>query len=66
MTHQGIENQKAETFGTLESYTESFYHHLGIELTAENKAGLEPLIAQAHDKGIATLDLVEIVKSGIS
>lgn len=65
ITSQGLENLKEEIMGTLEEYTESFYRYLNVELNAESRAGLKPLIAQAHDKGISTLDLIEIVKSGI-
>jgi hypothetical protein len=66
ITQAGLENLSTETFGTLEEYTTSFYHFLNVELSAENKAGLEPFIAQAHAKGIPTSKLVEIVKSGMS
>lgn len=66
MTTAGIRNLTEETFGTLESYTASFYHYLNAELDADDKAGLASLIAQAHAKGIPTTKLVEIVKSGMS
>lgn len=55
--------------GTEEEYEESFYHYFrqetGVELSEEDKSGLKPLIAQAHDKGIDTMKLVEIVKKGM-
>lgn len=65
-TTAGITNLNQETFGTLEDYTISFYHFLEVELDADDKASLVPLIAQAHAKGIPTAKLVEIVKSGMS
>ena len=55
--------------GTEEEYKTSFYTHftqeIGVEISDEDKIGLEPLIAQAHSKGIATMALVEIVKQGM-
>jgi len=66
ITAQGIQNLREETFGTLAEYTESFYYYLETELSQENQDALKPLIAQAHEKGISTMQLVEIVKSSIS
>lgn len=64
-TKTGLENLIEDTFGSLKDYIESFYHHLGTELTEENKTDLAPFIAQAHEKKISTMDLVEIVKSSM-
>jgi len=49
-------------------YEETFYFYAqeaGLDLSDENKAELKPLIAQACEKGIPTLRLIEIVKSGM-
>ena len=64
-TEQGIQNLIEETFGTLKQYTESFYRHLGIELSTSDQEDLKPFIAQAHEKKIPTMQLVEIVKGSM-
>lgn len=49
-------------------YEETFFsiaEEQGLKLNDENKAELKPLIAQACEKSIPTLRLVEIVKSGM-
>ncbi len=66
ITDDGMNNLKNEMFGTLVDYTTSFYHFLGVELTDDNKEALAPFIADAHEKGIPTMRLVEIVSSSMS
>ena len=49
-------------------YEETFFFYAadaGLDLSDKNKEQLKPLIAQACERRIATLDLVEIVKSGM-
>ena len=51
-----------------EEYEETFFFHAdeaGLDLSDEDKEQLKPLIAQACERRIATLDLVGIVKSGM-
>lgn len=66
ITQNGMNNLKEETFGTLEDYTASFYRFLDADLTDDNKEALVPFIADAHEKGIPTIRLVEIVSSSMS
>ena len=49
-------------------YEETFFIYAdeaGLDLSDDDKEQLEPLVAQACERRIATLDLVEIVKSGM-
>jgi hypothetical protein len=49
-------------------YEEAFFFYAdeaGLDLSDENKEQLKPLIGQACERRIATLDLVAIVKSGM-
>ena len=49
-------------------YEETFFiyaEEAGLDLSDDDKEQLKALVAQACERRIATLDLVEIVKSGM-
>jgi hypothetical protein len=65
-TKQGLENLQDEVFGhTLEEYITAFYRYSDLNLSADDRGVLTPLLQQAYEKRIPTLDLIEIVKQGV-